>query len=257
GKEDVGTTPLFIIIGAQKAGTTNLRHNLLSHPSLAGSRTETHFFDWHFPAAGEGGDADDATTAIAEGGGAAAALRAYSRRLLQGRAGLVRAASDVRRVARGRAFVFDTSPSYYLIPAAAARAAALRPRARLVLLVRDPVERYFSAAHMVTCWNATVGLPTEAFHATGGAAARAAEFAAAYNASDADGCMGLPLRGGRCQWGAFTGNALARGLYADALRRWLRAFPARNVLVVDSARYFRATQAVLDEVLAFLGLPPH
>jgi hypothetical protein len=44
------TIPQFIIVGAQKSGTTALYEFLKEHPQIRGSiAPETHFFDWHFP----------------------------------------------------------------------------------------------------------------------------------------------------------------------------------------------------------------
>src|SRR3954452_18491753 len=42
-------TPDFIIIGAQKCGTTSLYHNLTKHPNVAPCFVkEVHYFDVHF-----------------------------------------------------------------------------------------------------------------------------------------------------------------------------------------------------------------
>jgi hypothetical protein len=44
------TIPQFLIVGAQKSGTTALYEFLKEHPQIRGSiAPETHFFDWHFP----------------------------------------------------------------------------------------------------------------------------------------------------------------------------------------------------------------
>ncbi|CAM9891990.1 unnamed protein product, partial [Hapterophycus canaliculatus] len=49
-----GPDPAFIILGAQKCGTTLLYECLNQHPLvLRGRRRETHFFDWAWPEGGE------------------------------------------------------------------------------------------------------------------------------------------------------------------------------------------------------------
>lgn len=51
-QSDYGKTqvPRFIIIGAQKCGTTSVYEYLMQHGLAAkGSRRETHFFDWRWP----------------------------------------------------------------------------------------------------------------------------------------------------------------------------------------------------------------
>lgn len=61
-----GPDPAFIVLGAQKCGTTLLYECLNQHPLvLRGRRRETHFFDWAWPQEG----------AKAEAGGAEAVGR--------------------------------------------------------------------------------------------------------------------------------------------------------------------------------------
>ncbi|TMK89614.1 MAG: sulfotransferase domain-containing protein [Actinobacteria bacterium] len=101
-------TPDFLIVGAQRAGTTSLYRYLAEHPAVAPPiRKEIQYFSlhhgrgdqWyrsHFPVAGR----------------------------------------DRR--------TFEATPYYLLHPAAPARAAATVPEAKVIALVRDPVARAFS-----------------------------------------------------------------------------------------------------------------
>ena len=100
--------PDFLIVGAQKAGTTALYAYLRRHPSITGpSWKEVSYFDRHY---------------------------------LRGPA-WYRGNFPLR--SRGR-IVGEASPSYLFHPDAAERAAALVPGARVIALVRDPVERAHS-----------------------------------------------------------------------------------------------------------------
>jgi hypothetical protein len=100
--------PDFLVIGAQKAGTTALYAYLSSHPAIVGpSWKEVSFFDRHW-ARGE---------------------RWY------------RGNFPVR--AHGR-IVGEASPSYLLHPLAAERVASLVPEVRLVVLLREPGARAYS-----------------------------------------------------------------------------------------------------------------
>ena len=48
-------TPSFLILGAQKAGTTSMYEYLMMHPlCVSGKRRETHFFDWRWQQEGGG-----------------------------------------------------------------------------------------------------------------------------------------------------------------------------------------------------------
>jgi hypothetical protein len=101
--------PDFLIIGAQKAGTTALYAYLREHPSIMGpSWKEVSFFDRHY-ARGE----------------------AWYR-------------GNFPSVLRARGLVGEASPSYLFHPLAPQRVKALLPDVRLVALVRNPVDRAFS-----------------------------------------------------------------------------------------------------------------
>jgi Sulfotransferase domain len=109
GLATAGVRPLpdFLILGAQKAGTTALYAYLRWHPDITGpSFKEVSFFDRHY---------------------------AHGERWYRGH-------FPVRR----RALVGEASPSYLFHPQAPERVARMLPNARLIVLLRDPAERAFS-----------------------------------------------------------------------------------------------------------------
>jgi hypothetical protein len=109
--------PDFLIIGAQRAGTTSLFRYLASHPSVeAAARKEVHFFDlnWH---RGE------------------AWYRAHFAR--RGHAGGV------------PSVIGEASPYYLFHPLAPERVASLLPAVRVIVMLRDPVSRAYSHYHHV------------------------------------------------------------------------------------------------------------
>ena len=111
--------PDFIIAGAQKCGTSSMHQYLTQHPRLlAGSIKEIHFFD---------GGLDPVWDKYAEG---EALYRSY-----------FPLRSTVRQK---RALCFEASPDYMFNPAAAERMARMVPDAKIVVLLRDPVERAIS-----------------------------------------------------------------------------------------------------------------
>lgn len=104
-----GQLPQFLIIGAQKAGTTFLYQELMSHPNLAGSITkELHFFDG----------------------------RHYSRGIDYYGAHFSSRGGDVLRG--------EASPGYLFHPHAASRVVEHLPDVKVIALLRDPVRRAFS-----------------------------------------------------------------------------------------------------------------
>jgi hypothetical protein len=103
--------PDFLVIGAQRAGTTALYEYLRRHPAVTGpARKEVNFFDVHY------------------GRGEAWYRGQFPRR-------------------RRHALVGEASPSYLFHPLAPRRAAALLPGVRLVALLRNPIDRALSHYH--------------------------------------------------------------------------------------------------------------
>jgi Sulfotransferase domain len=112
------TLPDFLLIGAQRAGTTSLYHYLVQHPQVLGAVAdkEVHFFDLRYR---EGLDAYRAS---------------FPTR------------STVRRASRDDApvRVGEATPYYLFHPAVPARVAEDLPDVRLLAVLRDPVERAWS-----------------------------------------------------------------------------------------------------------------
>ena len=123
--------PSFLIIGAQRAGTTSLFRYLLAHPDVAGPSggdaavwwvKETHFFD-----------------------------EKYSKGLDWYRSFFPLDATRQRRRKRGHDLLAGEATPYYMFhPAVPARAAATLPDVRLIALLRDPVERAYSHYQMMS-----------------------------------------------------------------------------------------------------------
>jgi len=177
--------PNLIVIGAKKAGTTSLYHYLAAHPDISMSQEkELDFF-------------------VAE--------RNWSRGLGWYR----RQFSDAAPV-RGEASPYYTAlPHHRGVPE---RMARVIPDARLVYLVRDPIERLVSHYHMAV--------------ATG----RESRPLAAALADPAE------------SW------YVAQGLYWMQLGPYLRHFPPERVLVVDQHELGRDRLGALRRVFGFLGV---
>ena len=108
--------PKYIIAGAQKAGTTSLYDALSKHPQIVPpAHKELHFFnDQRIPY-------PDWCSYLSN---------FPSKLSLRGR------------------YTFEASPSYLFHPTAAVRMAAMRPKPEIIVILRDPVERAFSAWNM-------------------------------------------------------------------------------------------------------------
>src|SRR3954470_22907026 len=115
--------PTFLISGAQRCGTTSMYKTLSQHPQVlpAVLHKGVHYFDTSF---GRGLD--------------------WYRGHFPTRAAARRVAEAVG-VPEGRVITGESSPYYMFHPMAGRRIAATLPDARLIILLRDPVERAYSA----------------------------------------------------------------------------------------------------------------
>jgi Sulfotransferase domain len=104
--------PNFLVIGAQRAGTTLLHHILDLHPDvyMPQRRKEVHYFDWYFERGPEW----------------------YSEFFPNG------------REARQYRAIGEATPDYLFDARAPARIAAVLPDCKLVVSLRNPIDRAFS-----------------------------------------------------------------------------------------------------------------
>jgi hypothetical protein len=209
--------PNFLVLGAQKAGTTSLHRYLSEHPAvLQASVKEVRYFN-RFYANGE------------------AWYLAHFPLALRGAA--------VRRRIGVRPAVGESSAVYLFDPRVPARVHAFDPAMRLVVLLRDPVERAYSHYQMEVRWGRET-LP----------------FDEALDREEAE----LPVLLGRAvadpldtSDGGFPRSYLGRGRYAEQLERWLALFPREQLLVETSDDLLESPRDVMQRVAAHLDIPAH
>jgi hypothetical protein len=208
--------PDFLIIGAQKAGTTSLASYLAAHPGVVPSKCkEVHFFDLNYE---RGVDWYRSHFPVALGQ-------------------VLRSRMRGRRIQMGEA-----SPYYIFHPLAASRAFNLLPAARVIVLLRDPVDRAYSHYHH----EIRLGAESMAFED-------------AIEAEDhriAEEGQRLALDSSYVSFNYQHFAYLKRGIYADQIRRWLRYYRPEQFLILSSERFFKNPASEYQRVLQFLGLPP-
>jgi hypothetical protein len=142
----------------------------------------------------------------------------------------------------GQAVAGEASPYYLFHPETPQRASRLVPGAKIVILLRDPVKRAYS--HY---WE-RVGQGVEPLSFEDALAAEPDRLSGETERMAAD-----PFYYSRAHdWYSYR----SRGVYLPQVRRWLEAFPAEQVLILRSEDLFHDAQRLVDEVTAFLGLPP-
>jgi hypothetical protein len=175
--------PTFVGLGAQKCASTWLHHVLAAHPQVSVPETkEIDFFSYHFDRGYQWYEHCF--------GGATPASRAFG----------------------------EVSPSYFHEPAVPARVVRYLPEARLLLTLREPVERALSNhRHEVRAGHVTGDLSFET------------------------GLANNPMY-------------VEQGLYATHLRQWLRHFERNRIHVVLIEDIATDPLAVAQAVYRFLGV---
>ena len=185
---DIGALPDFVIIGAQKGGTSFLYYLLTRHPLVEpAARKELHFFDQpeHFDKGAE-----------------------WYRRCFP-RVG----SKDGQRSITGEA-----TPYYLFDPPVAERMAEIVPKAQLIALLRNPIDRAYSHYQM---------------QVKRGTEPRSFEEAIEQQHS----------------------SYVSRGIYVDQLLRWFEFFSKEQMLILKSEDFFERPVETLKVVLTFLDLP--
>jgi hypothetical protein len=190
GGSEVGALPDFVVIGPERSGTSFFYRLLAQHPHVQpAAKKELHFFDLLFD----------------EG------IEWYRRwfpapRLMDGR----------------RTITGEATPTYIFHSLVPERIAKVIPQARLVALLRNPVDRTYSA-----------------YHHRARNRGESRSFEEVIEADLADGAVGL----------------LSEGTYVDHLVRWSEFLGKEQLLVLKSENLFEHTLETLRLVFAFLDLP--
>jgi hypothetical protein len=199
-----GALPTFLVIGAEKCGTTSLHRYLDEHPEVQMSRLkELNFFSGPadpelLPKHDMGGHRNPPV-----GGNRHRGIDWY------------RAHFDPDVPVRGESSVSYASPWF---PHSAERIAAAIPDARIILSVRDPVDRALSA----------------------------------YAHTRAIGEETRPVADALHPESRYAGNSR----FAAGLEPYIRTFARERILIVEAERLRAERAAMLRTVFSFLGVDP-
>lgn len=207
--------PAFLVIGAQKAATSSFFRWLCLHPAVVPPRRkELHYFDERY-------SAEPLASYWAD-----FPLR-------------VRVRSTGLRVG-GAAVTGEATPYYLFHPLVPARVHAVLPQVKLIVILRDPIDRAVSHYRM-RCRKGGELLPLEA-------------------ALDAESARLAPslqrlAEGQDPDESHQTDSYVARGMYADQIERWLALFPRSQMFFIEFEALMRRPVELMRAVADFLGIP--
>jgi hypothetical protein len=222
-------SPKFLIIGAQKAGTVSLYSHFFAHPNIAPSeKKEIGYFDQDINYS-KGDDWYSCQFPVHDG-------------------------TERARV------TFEATPDYLFYPKAPERIVRFDPNMKLVILLREPAARAYSAWNMFRTLVQT--RPEFLRSVIPECDPLAQESLTNMLQSDSfpefekvieQEISGIQRGGGAI----FEPGYLQRGLYEDQLRRYLKYFDRRQMFIAESDRLAAEPSAVLTQITKFLDLPEY
>ncbi len=206
--------PDFIIIGAQRCGTTSLFDYLIKHPNIRPCyQKEVHFFDRNFYRG----------------------LNWYRSFFPVKQSKLFVKKNETQKYISGEA-----TPYYFFHPLAPERVAKTLANVKLIMLLRNPVDRAYS--HY---WHSVNNnLEKTSFQDAIKSEPERLE-------KEMDNFNKYPgYRGFKYQ----NYSYLARGIYVTQLNRWHQFFPKEQILVLQSEVFFSEPGKILNRIFQFLDL---
>jgi Sulfotransferase domain len=214
GEPLTGALPDFLVIGGKKCGTSYLYHLLSLHPLVEPcAKKELHFFDAVFDEGVE----------------------------------WYRQCFPAPKWEDGRRTITGEATPYIANRFTPERVAVTVPQARLIALLRNPVERAYSDYQMevskgrgTRTFEEAIGLTDVAVRTK-----RARALGADGEASEHDDHVGPDERS----------SYLSRSVYVDQLLRWSAFFPREQLLVLKSEDFFERPNEILKTTFEYLGVP--
>ena len=212
--KSIRVLPDFLIIGGVKCGTTSLYDYLIKHPQIYPAKNkEAKFFDFD-----------------------------YELGLSWYRSNFPSSLSKflITKLFKKRFLTGEATPNYLHHPLCAKRIHDNLPDIKLIIILRNPVERAYSeyqmrirSGHEVIPFEDTIKQEEEMISKG----------------------ENLLENNYYAEYGAKFRPYLSRGFYQLQISKWLNLFPRKNFLFLKTEDLDKNPQQILDEVFKFLGLP--
>lgn len=212
---EIRVLPDFIIIGAQKCGTSSLYAYLMEHPYVVPTfKAEVHYFDSNY-----------------EKG-----IRWYKSNFP------TQLYQFLFKFIFKRKFLTGEKTPYYIFhPHAIKRIRSVIPNVKIVLLLRNPVNRSYSH------YNHEIRYNREPL---------SFEAAIKVESKRLEGELEKMIRDENYKSSKYsTYSYLARSIYIQQIEPLFNTFPKDQILIIKTEEFFQDPQQILNEVYRFLNLP--
>lgn len=185
-----------MIIGAQKGGTTSLYNYLIKHPQIEpASQKEIHFFDWNYDKG----------------------IDWYRKQF------------PSLKLNNNYVITGEATPNYLFQQDVPRRVFEHMPEVKLIILLRNPVDRAFSHYQMALRAKAKM-------LQRNGMDKHFLTFEEAFNRN--------------------IKEIFSRSQYVDQLKNWRKYFPKEQILIIESSDLLGKTEETVENVIRFIGLQP-
>lgn len=208
--------PDYYIIGSAKCGTSSLYESLILHPSIHPAVTkEIHFFD-----------------------------RYYDRGISWYKVCFpFKFQKLFKKKFFGKNFITgEATPRYIEHPNTAEKILRITPNAKLIVILRNPIDRAYSH------WNMNYrGGEKESLSFEEALEQEKVRINGEYEKMEKNpSYYARPF---------YRYSYLERSTYVNYLEKWMKVFPKKQLLIIKSEDFFSNPQKVYDRILEFLNLP--
>ena len=209
--------PDFIIIGAMKTGSTSLYGFVVKHPAIAPAATKTLQYFFRNYKFGELWYRSNFPTNLQR----YSFYKKTNQKLISG----------------------EASPTYLFYPTVPSRMKKILPDVKLIVILRNPVDRAYSHYHYTKRHHIDEPLSFD----------KAIELEEERCAGERERLIKDPY------FSPFhykEHSYLARGVYADQLENWFKHYDRKQFLILATEDFRKNSQQTLDQVFDFLGVHP-
>jgi len=200
--------PSFLILGGSRSGNTSLFAHLIEHPNIMPGSLKAFFFFQNIT---------NNTTSF------------------------YRSQFPIKRK---NLITCDSTSSYFVHPLIPARVHKLLPLVKLIVVLRNPVERAYSEFHYRVMIGEQI---TENFEDVIKSELKRIEI----------GKNNPELKIENTNYHQFSFSHLRHGLYAQHLEKWLKFFPKEQLLILHAKDLYDNLDNIIAETFEFLNLPKY